>query len=381
MSAVFDIEQLQPFACDRLRRSVQTGRIAGTYLVSGRELYGQFPLAFWFAALANCQASAEPDLLGQIAPRPCRICSNCREIAGISSPLVQVLVPIQAAKNESEALDLTITALAARRSNPFGSSTSAKSQSISIDAIRSVRSALAYRPRSLERRLVIIDQIERTLPAALDALLKLIEEPPPQTTFFLLTSAVDVLAATIRSRSQQIVLPPVRPPQLAHFLVAHVKTDPQRAELVARQASGSLGEAITLLSESSEFPAAALEIATTFHRSLLEARSPASLLPIADLIGDNGAQFGRVLLHWQRVLCDHQRYAQTGDRRLLLHSELHPLFESHLQFGRSPAVIRELQVLIDKSLADQRRNIHIPYLASSLALQAARLVAAGRFGE
>lgn len=378
MSTSFDIETLQPKAVDRLRRAWVSQHLAGTYIIAGREQYGQLPLALWCAALANCREGGVADLLGTQSPIPCRRCVRCRAIENLNSPLLKLVVPIASAKNESESIDLTIAALEARRAEPFALLPSAKSQSISIDTIRALKTALAYRPTSGDLRVVIIDQSDKMLPVAADALLKLIEEPPPETIFILLTTMLEVVPITIRSRAQTINLPPIPPAQLAAWLLARFGTEKSVTERLARQSQGSINEAISLLAESRDSDDSPLQLATLFYRSLLESSNPAQAMRIADQIGDDASQFARVLAHWQLLLRDHQRYAHTADRHLLVHDELAPFFHHHQAVGASPRLLHALLDLIDKSLADHRRNVHIPHLISSLSLQASRLVAAER---
>jgi DNA polymerase-3 subunit delta' len=78
------------------------------------------------------------------------------------------------------------------------------SGAIKIDQVREVVERAAYRPFEGRRRVVIVDEADALVPAAQNALLKTLEEPPPSSVFILVTSRPDVLLPTVRSRCIQL---------------------------------------------------------------------------------------------------------------------------------------------------------------------------------
>jgi DNA polymerase-3 subunit delta' len=72
--------------------------------------------------------------------------------------------------------------------------------SIKIEQVRDVVERVAYRPFEGRRRIIIIDEADRMVSAAQNALLKTLEEPPSSSIFILITSRIDVLLPTVRSR-------------------------------------------------------------------------------------------------------------------------------------------------------------------------------------
>ena len=72
------------------------------------------------------------------------------------------------------------------------------SGSIKIEQVRDIVDRAAYRPFEGRRRVVIIDEADALVPAAQNALLKTLEEPPPSSVFMLVTSRPDTLLPTVR---------------------------------------------------------------------------------------------------------------------------------------------------------------------------------------
>jgi DNA polymerase-3 subunit delta' len=74
------------------------------------------------------------------------------------------------------------------------------SGSIRIEQVRDVIDRSAYRPFEGRRRVVVVDQADALVPAAQNALLKTLEEPPSSSVFVLVTARPDALLPTVRSR-------------------------------------------------------------------------------------------------------------------------------------------------------------------------------------
>lgn len=117
------------------------------------------------------------------------------------------------------------------------------SGSIKIEQIRDVVDRSAYRPFEGKRRVVVIDEADALVPAAQNALLKTLEEPPSLSVFILVTARPDVLLPTVRSRCPRLNFRPLSPNEIAAALVARGQTETE-ARAVAAAADGSLGRAL-----------------------------------------------------------------------------------------------------------------------------------------
>jgi DNA polymerase-3 subunit delta' len=98
-------------------------------------------------------------------------------------------------------------------------------------------------------RVVIVDSADELNAAGANALLKLLEEPPPRCVFLIVSHAPGRLLATIRSRCRRLLLRPLAPADIAHAVGAALgrDSDDPAVQLAAAAAGGSVAQAIALL--------------------------------------------------------------------------------------------------------------------------------------
>ncbi|MGE0486570.1 MAG: DNA polymerase III subunit delta' [Gammaproteobacteria bacterium] len=150
----------------RLASAVATDRLGHAYLLSGRPGLGKYALAEAFATRVLCE---QP-----IGDSACENCRSCRLIASGLHPDRRILV------------------------------TEEDRKSIVIDQVRDLIEFYALKPHYGQRKLAIIYPAEVMGTAAANALLKLLEEPPPGALLLLVSHRASQLPATIRSRCQQL---------------------------------------------------------------------------------------------------------------------------------------------------------------------------------
>ena len=115
---------------------------------------------------------------------------------------------------------------------------------IKIEQVRTVVGETAFRPFEGRRRVVIIDQADRMGEDAQDALLKSLEEPPPNSTFILVSARADSLAPTVRSRCSRLRFGRLSAAEIARALVRDHEYSEDKARELAALAGGSLGRAL-----------------------------------------------------------------------------------------------------------------------------------------
>jgi DNA polymerase-3 subunit delta' len=123
----------------------------------------------------------------------------------------------------------------------------ALSQIISVDEVRKMKSFFTLSAADGGRRTAIIDSLDEMNPAAANALLKLLEEPPANVTLFLISHQPARLLPTIRSRCRELRLAPLGPDDLAAALAAAGgSVAPEEATALAQLSAGSVGEAFRM---------------------------------------------------------------------------------------------------------------------------------------
>jgi DNA polymerase-3 subunit delta' len=118
------------------------------------------------------------------------------------------------------------------------------SGTIKIEQVRDVVSQTSYRPFEGRRRVIIFDGADAMGADAQDALLKSLEEPPPHSTFVLVSTRADSLAPTVLSRCSRLRFGRLSPVEIARALVRDHGYTEEESRGAAALAGGSLGRAL-----------------------------------------------------------------------------------------------------------------------------------------
>jgi DNA polymerase-3 subunit delta' len=181
----------------RLYQQIERGRLPHTMIFTGPDGVGKRTCAIRVAQMLNCRAAEDA---------PCGVCSDCRKIENGLHSDVQMLTLEEGASQ------------------------------IKIEQVRSLRSSLEFEPLEGLAKVYVIEPAERLTLAAANALLKVLEEPPPATYFVLVTANSQELLATIRSRGQTYHFSPVS--------LEEIRNAGVEDELVLRWSHGSVGRAL-----------------------------------------------------------------------------------------------------------------------------------------
>jgi DNA polymerase-3 subunit delta' len=123
------------------------------------------------------------------------------------------------------------------------------SRNIKVDQVRELGEFMALSPAMSNWRVAVIDSVDELEPSAANALLKMLEEPPPNTIFFLVSHAPGRLLPTIRSRCRRVQFHPLSDDAMASVLGAQLPeaNGTERQRLVSL-ADGSVGRALAFAS-------------------------------------------------------------------------------------------------------------------------------------
>ena len=191
---------------NRLVGAVASGRLPQALLFEGPSGVGKQRLALWLAQAMLCEGER-----GKGNGEGCGICQPCKMILNLSHPDVHWFVPVEITRKGADAdkqvelvQDALVEEMAARRQQPLYQAPSGLA-SHGIASVRLLARQLYLTPALARRKVFIIGDAERLVPQranpeAANALLKALEEPPPDTWFVLTSSQPDALLPTIVSR-------------------------------------------------------------------------------------------------------------------------------------------------------------------------------------
>jgi len=200
-----------------LTNALREGRIAQAYLFSGIRGVGKTTAARLFAKALNCEKGP--------AAGPCNECATCRDITRGS--------------------DLDVLEIDA--------ATYSK-----VEQVRELAESLKYGPTRDRYKVVVVDEVHRLSRQAFDALLKIVEEPPPRLVFVFATTEVDAVPATILSRCQEFHFRRVGAAEVAAHLgeiaaAEGIAASARALRLLARAGEGSVRDSVALLDQLATF--------------------------------------------------------------------------------------------------------------------------------
>jgi DNA polymerase III subunit gamma/tau len=124
-----------------------------------------------------------------------------------------------------------------------------------VDDVRQINDAIRYAPVSARYKVYILDEVHMLSPAAFNALLKTLEEPPPHAKFIFATTEIRKVPVTVLSRCQRFDLRRVEASMLVQHLAGiaqkeQVQAEPEALALIARAAEGSVRDSLSLLDQA-----------------------------------------------------------------------------------------------------------------------------------
>ncbi|MEA2627031.1 MAG: polymerase subunit delta, partial [Candidatus Binatota bacterium] len=120
-----------------------------------------------------------------------------------------------------------------------------RKRALSIDQVREMQAALGRRPIAGTRRVAIVDDAETLSEEAQNALLKTLEEPPPESFLILVSATGSALRPTVRSRCQRVTFRALDTATLERALIERFEKPAEEARELAAHAEGSVGRALS----------------------------------------------------------------------------------------------------------------------------------------
>ena len=249
-----DIFSAQPRVWERLSQIRISKQVGGAYLFSGPVGCGKESLAIRFAQLLNCETSSE---------KPCDTCPSCQRFRQLQHEKLKLIFPLPAVRKKKDDgsgtsstigkgdMELVTEAIAKKAEDHFHKIKIPKSSRILIQSIRELRKTLYLKSEPSGRKIVLIFDahlLSMGIGEAANALLKILEEPPENTTLILVTDHVELLLPTILSRCQRVGIPRLNDIFIQDWLQMKMVKDSE-IQLLAGLSQGNIHQARFLISQ------------------------------------------------------------------------------------------------------------------------------------
>ncbi len=201
-----------------LQRAIARGRVAHAYIFAGPRGVGKTTTARLLAKAINCH---QPVTDEHGLPEPCNECPACEDITGGGALDV---IEIDGASNNK------------------------------VEDVRTLRENIKFAPSSLRRKVYIIDEVHMLSPAAFNALLKTLEEPPEHAMFIFATTEIHKVPATVLSRCQRFDFKRIPAREIKRQLEKIVAGDKLKVEddalvAISLKAEGALRDGLSILDQ------------------------------------------------------------------------------------------------------------------------------------
>ncbi len=202
-----------------LTYAIMNQRLAQSYLLTGIRGVGKTTSARIIAKTINCTNQ----LFDELHVKPCENCQNCLSFNNQNHPDI---IEIDAASRTS------------------------------VDDVRKIIESCEYRPLLAKYKVFIIDEIHMLSKGAFNALLKILEEPPPHVIFIFATTEVQKLPLTVISRCQRYDLRRLSFDEIFNLIrqiadLETIKYEPEALKIIAYKSEGSARDAISMLDQAS----------------------------------------------------------------------------------------------------------------------------------
>jgi DNA polymerase III subunit delta' len=236
----------------RLFKMVSEQRIPHALLFSGPEGSGNLAAALAFSQLLLCKDKKVNEV--------CGVCPSCLKNNKLMHPDVHFVFPIAKSKHVKTSQDLIAEFREAFLQNPYLSlndwfneiSAENKQPIIPVDESANILKQLSYTSYEGSYKIMIIWQPERMNTEAANKLLKILEEPPDQTLFLLVSNSPEQLLPTIISRVQQIPFYKVDEKDMIPVLVSTFGVNEEAAKQAALLSDGNYNEAKKILANNED---------------------------------------------------------------------------------------------------------------------------------
>lgn len=351
-----------------LIKGVLGNHIAHAQLFHGNNGGAQLAMTLAYTAYLFCPNRSETDSCGS--------CPSCQKIKkGIHPDIVYVFPTITTKKITEPESDLFlpewrqfIQESPFRTLSDWLSFAGAEGNKQGVIPVRETRKLplkISTKPYEAPYRVIIIWNPESFNAESGNALLKTLEEPPANSIFLLATSDIQKLLITIISRTQRITIPMVEEKVLAHFLIEHYQTDPDKAHQIVVASEGNISLAIEKAnSESMEMTTWFIDWFRAIYRKNLS-----ELVKLADKYDKMPKEDQKALLEYCLFIFRQSLYQWSGNESLITSFDKERNFIKNFATTINPDLLEKFSSNISDAYYHLERNARAKMIHLDLSLQ------------
>lgn len=354
---------------DSLITSHKQNHIAHAQIFSGEEGGASMSLALAFATYLLCEDRSDSDACGK--------CHSCQKIEKHIHPDLHYFFPGPSTSKDKERAEQIDKWREFLKSNPFGklsdwvTTAGTENKQVQISKEDAVRIIKTVSMKAFEGgvKILFIWCPEYMNPSSGNAILKVLEEPPPQTIYLLVSHDYNGLLNTIQSRTQLVKVPPVSDDTIESFLLDFHHQDQQKAVQIAKMSKGNFGNAIAQLNNDQNLDFSEFQ---DWMRLCIKGNF--------DVLVKKSENFGKTAKSEQRGYLEY--FSTLLNHALKIHSGLHytgsntaeEQFLVKFSHNVGNTGLEKLNHLVEDALLSLRRNANARIAFMALSLKIASLL-------
>lgn len=366
----FDVKQSQSGIWDLLNKSIENNKIGSAYLFSGPSGVGKEAMAIEYGAAINRDHLNDNKSFAD---------ASYIRFKTLQHELLKLIVPLPAGKTQkgnvnileslnSADLELLKENIAQKSVNPFHKIILPNATRIRINSIRELRKSLYLKSNDIGRKMVLIFDAHLLTAGqaeSANALLKILEEPPQNTTLILVTDKKNQLLPTILSRCQHIDFPPLTNETIKNTLLKN-NIDSKSAELISCISQGDMRMALAISNDSVD--------------NLLKLIQELSMFVINEdgkkwhkFVNDNSQLIRKDISQFQHNIYLLQLWFKSVYRlRIGVSDELHrpELMDFMQQFNKNypNADLHKIDILLENAIEAIGKNLYMSLILTNLLI-------------
>lgn len=365
-----DVKHLQGGIWNLLEKSIKNDKIGSAYLFSGPSGVGKEAMAIEYGAAINREHLNDDKSVAD---------ASYTRFKNLQHELLKLIVPLPAGKTQKDNinileslntadLELLKYNIAQKSTNLFHKIILPNATRIRINSIRELRKSLYLKSNDIGKKIVLIFDahlLSVGQAESANALLKILEEPPSNTTLILVTDKKNQLLPTILSRCQHIDFPPLTKEVIKNTLLKN-NVDNESAELVAGISQGNMRKALAISKDSVD--------------NLLKLIQELSMSVINEdgtkwrkFINDNSQMIRKDLSQFQHNIYLLQLWVKSVYHlRIGVSDELHrpELLNVMQQFNQKypKADLQNIDILLEDAIESIGRNLYMSLILTNLLI-------------